>query len=110
MPRTDVSVNIPTSAKFAVIDGEAFVTISAAARLSKIHPIALEMAGELLKGIGARGCAFALETQELQDQASAIEKRLVKDLRKSVKKLDPHHKVKVKSRRDDARIVFWLMA
>lgn len=110
MPNASEPLNLPTTARFHILDGQAFVAVTAAAKLSAVHPIALETAGELLKAIGGRGCAFSLETPELQDQALAIEKRLVKDLRKSVKKLEPNRKIKVKSQRSDERIVFWFSA
>lgn len=107
---SDPSIEIPLAAKFVTIDGDAFVSVRDAAKVAKLHPVAFSMAGELLKGIGSRGCAFLLETPELQANGTAIEKRLVKDLRKSVKKLEPGRKIKAKSRRAEDRIVFWLSA
>ena len=101
---------IPDDAKFEVINGESFLRVAVAAKIAKIHPVAMEMARELLKSIGVGGAAFQLATPEMLAKGDQIQKELTKGLRKCAKQLEPNRKIKTKAKRDGDRLVFWYAA
>ena len=90
-----------------IVDGQSFVRMREAAKLSGVHPVALEMAQTLLKGAGNAGAAFVLGTPELVRRADDIAALFKAGLRKAAKAFDPDHKRKVKMHRDGQRLVFW---
>lgn len=110
MPRGAKSqITIP-NASFTTVGGTDFVAIQAAARLGRVHPVALSMGKSLIRSIGSGGAVFQLPTPELKKNAEAIESVLKADLRKVAKALEPARKVKVKTHRENDRIVFWYAA
>lgn len=101
---------LPDGSKFQVVDGQSFVRLREAAKLAGIHPVVLEMAGELLKRIGGSGAAFALATPELQRNADEIASTFKTGLRRFAKAMEPTKKIKVKAYKDGQRLVFWYAA
>lgn len=106
----DGAFRLPADVQFTRVNGDVLVKIRDAHKIASIHPVALEMAEELLTGVGSVGAAFELATSEFLASAGPIEKRLKRDLKRAAKQLDTAHTYRVKSVRDGDRLVFWLTA
>lgn len=101
------AVQIPTDARFAIVDGEQFVRLRDAAKLAGIHPTVLAMGKELLTRVGGSGAAFALATPDLQRSASDVAKQFKTGLRRYAKAMEPQRKIRLRAFKDGARLVFW---
>ncbi len=98
---------VAPDAKFAIIDGQNFIRIREAARLSNVHPVVIEMGQKLLKTIGIGGASFELDSPKAKERADDIAKTFRGGLKRVAKTLEPARKIKVKSHRDGNRLVFW---
>jgi hypothetical protein len=99
--------NLPTL-KFEVVSGEKFVKIQAAAQLSGVHPVALEMAQELAATQFQSGATFALKDDKMIAKAHEIRDMFVRDLTKIAKAFQ--YRVKVEAVLTEDRLAFWFKA
>lgn len=68
--------------KIEIITGDGFIKIRDAARLSRIHPVMLEMGQKLIDSPGKAAARFSLATKDLKDNAEDLKKIMLSDLRK----------------------------
>lgn len=100
---------LPEEFKIETINGQDFVRIQAAAKISGIHPVVLSMGQRLLKN-PSDGGVFKLGDPDMMKNASAIEAEFVKGLRKVSKALGSGQKAKSFLDYEQKRIVFWYAA
>ena len=97
---------LPQALKIEYLKGQAFIELKAAARLAGIHPEILERARHLLASEGSECCSFKLATPELLKAANEIEALFRTGLNR-VAKVFGSVRFRVKSYRDETRLVFW---
>ena len=68
--------------KIEIITGDGFIKIRDAARLSRIHPIVLEMGQKLIDSPGKAAARFSLATKDLKDNAEDLKTTMLTGLRK----------------------------
>lgn len=110
MPRVSAVAGLLEGVKVTTIDGDAFIRLRDASKVSSVHPVVLEMGQKLLKSIGGTGASFELGTREMQAKAAEIDKTIRLGLKRVAKLFEPNRQVKVKSARDGNRLVFWYSA
>ena len=96
--------------KFATIQGQDFIRVREASKLSGLHPVVLEMGQKLLSGGLDQGAAFQLGTPQMQAKAGEIQAMVKTGLRRVAKAFKPNVKLKVKTLREPSRLVFWYSA
>ena len=68
--------------KIEIVSGDGFIKIRDAARLSRIHPVVLEMGQKLIDSPGKAAARFNLATKDLKDNAEDLKKTMLAGLRK----------------------------
>ena len=68
--------------KIEIITGDGFIKIRDAARLSRIHPVVLEMGQKLIDSPGKAAARFSLATKDLKDNVEELKKTMLAGLRK----------------------------
>lgn len=100
---------LPGGCKFQVVDGQDFIRLRDAAKLSGISATVLEMGKELITRVGGSGVAFPLSTPELQKASDQVAATIKLGLRRFAKAMEPNRGLKVKAFKDprNSRLVFW---
>lgn len=97
---------IPAKAKITAIAGKELAGLAQAAKLSRTHPVIIEMGKRLLTQIGSDGGVFHLGDPALQAKAAELEREFVAGLKRVAVLLGPGN-VATRSLRDGDRLVFW---
>ena len=106
MSKKKAECELPKNSGVQYIDGKAFLQLREAAKLSGINPVILEMGRKLLSAPDSQGGVFKLPTAEMQRRGDEIEQMFSVGLKKVAKALSAM-RVKVKSYREEDRLVFW---